>query len=124
MNVMRPQEFHQHYAHSFNTGDVKSIVRLYEPDATFVPQPDQVASGQSAIHEALLQFLAIKPAMNATTRYCIQCGDVALASASWQIKGTGPDGVPVDLQGVSVDLLRRQEDGSWLLVVDHPFGGT
>jgi ketosteroid isomerase-like protein len=62
--------------------------------------------------------------MAAETRYCITAAGVALASASWQIRGTGPDGQRVEIQGTSADLLRRQVDGRWLLVVDHPFGGT
>jgi ketosteroid isomerase-like protein len=81
-----------------------------------------VASGHAAIRTVLSQFQAMGE-MTADTRYCITAGDLALASASWQIKGTGPDGQPVDLQGASADLLRRQADGRWLLVVDHPFGG-
>jgi ketosteroid isomerase-like protein len=59
--------------------------------------------------------------MRADTRYCVTVGDVALASASWQITGTEPQGAPVDVRGISADLLRRQPDGRWLLVVDHPF---
>jgi ketosteroid isomerase-like protein len=62
--------------------------------------------------------------MKAETRYGIQSADVALASASWSIEGTGPDGDPRAVHGTSADLLRRQTDGRWLLVVDHPFGGT
>ncbi|MGH2616012.1 MAG: YybH family protein [Thermomicrobiales bacterium] len=123
MNVNRPEDFHQSYVDAFNSGDVASVVGLYERDARFVPQPNQVASGHAAIGEALRRFQAMGT-MAAETRYCVTSGDVALASASWQIKGIGPDGQPVDLQGASADLLRRQADDRWLLVVDHPFGGA
>jgi ketosteroid isomerase-like protein len=59
-----------------------------------------------------------------TTRHGVVAGDIALASASWEIRGTGPDGDPVEVPGASADLLRRHGDGRWLLVVDHPFGGS
>jgi ketosteroid isomerase-like protein len=62
--------------------------------------------------------------MSATTRYCDVAGGIALASASWEIRGTGPDGDPVEVRGASADLLRRHGDGRWLLVVDRPFGGS
>ncbi len=123
VNVIRPEDFHQSYADAFNSGDVDSVVGLYERAARFVPQPNQVASGHAAIGEALRRFQAMGT-MAAETRYCLTSGDVALASASWRINGAGPDGEPVALQGTSADLLRRQADGRWLLVVDHPFGGT
>jgi uncharacterized protein (TIGR02246 family) len=123
MNVTKPEEFHRSFAEAFNSGDVEILLSLYEPDATLVPQPGQVASGHAAIREALQQFMAVGE-MSAETRYCIESGDVALASASWQIKGTGPDGKPVEVQGTSGDIFRRQPDGRWLLAVDHPFGAS
>ncbi len=77
----------------------------------------------AAIAEALSQYQAAAT-MTLDTRYCIQSGDVALASAAWCITGTGPAGEPVEVRGTSADLLRRQTDGRWLLVIDNPFGTT
>jgi ketosteroid isomerase-like protein len=67
------------------------------------------------------QFQALGHILGATS-YFISAGEVALASATWQISGGGPDGKPIDVRETSADLLRRQPDGRWLLVVDHPFG--
>jgi uncharacterized protein (TIGR02246 family) len=120
MVVSDPGEFHRSYADAFNSGDIEAVVTLYEPEAVFVPQPNTELSGQAAISDALKRFQAAGQ-MNASTRYCVTVGDVALASASWQITGTDPEGVLVDIRGISADLLRRQPDGRWLLVVDHPF---
>ena len=118
-----PEDFHQRFAEAFNTGAVQPLLEFYEPGASLVPQPDQVVSGHAAIAAALSQYQALGT-MTAETRYCIQSADVALASASWSIEGTGPDGDPIAVRGTSADLLRRQGDGRWLLVVDHPFGAV
>jgi ketosteroid isomerase-like protein len=115
------EEFHRRYADAFNSGDVQPLLDLYEPGASLVPQPDEVVSGHAAIGAALSQYQAIGK-MTAETRYCIRSGDVGLASASWSVEGTGPDGEPLAVRGTSADLLRRQTDGRWLLVVDHPYG--
>jgi ketosteroid isomerase-like protein len=120
MNVSRPEDFHRSYAEAFNSGDVQSVVNLYEPNAVFVPQPDQVVSGHAAIAELPKQFQALGHMLGAM-RYFISAGEV-LASATWQISGGCPDGKPIDVRETSADLLRRQPDGRWLLVVDHPFG--
>jgi ketosteroid isomerase-like protein len=120
--VASPEDFHRTYVEAFNSGSVEPLVSLYESDAALVPEPEEVVSGHAAIREALSRYQTIGR-MTATTRYCITSGEVALASASWQIDGTGPDGRPVSVAGTSADLLRRQGDGRWLLVVDHPFGG-
>ena len=90
MNVSRPEDFHRSYAEAFNSGDVQSVVNLYEPNAVFVPQPDQVVSGHAAIAELPKQFQALGHMLGAM-RYFISAGEVALASATWQISGGGPD---------------------------------
>ena len=33
-----------------------------------------------------------------------------------------PDGNTINFGGVSTDVLRRQQDGSWLMVIDNPMG--
>ena len=123
MKIMSPEGIHPAWVEAFNSGDVEALLRLYEPDAKLVPEPGQVVSGMEAIGAALGQFMAVGKA-TAEIRYCVESGGVALASASWRIAGTGPDGKPVEIAGVSADLFRRQSDGSWRLAVDHPFGGS
>ncbi len=120
MKVTRPEHFHRSYAEAFNSGDLDRLLDHYERDATFVPRPGQTASGRAAIGEALQQYQAVGK-MTAETRYYVEAGDVALLSASWQINGS-QDGKPVEVQGTSADLLRRQPEGHWLLAVDHPWG--
>ena len=122
-NTQRPEDLHRRYVEAFNSGNVEPLLDLYEPGASLSPQPEIVVSGHAAIGDALSQYQAVGK-MTAETRYCIQNADVALASASWSIEGTGPDGEPIAVHGISADLLRRQSDGRWLLVVDHPFGAT
>ncbi len=121
MKVTNPESLHATYVEAFNSGHIEDVLSLYEPDAAFVPEPGAVLTGHLAIGEAVKQFQGVGT-MTADTRYCIVSGDVALASASWHINGTGPDGAPVEANGQSADLFRRQGDGSWLLVVDNPFG--
>jgi ketosteroid isomerase-like protein len=34
----------------------------------------------------------------------------------------GPDGKPTQMRGQSVEVARRQADGSWLFAIDLPLG--
>jgi ketosteroid isomerase-like protein len=52
----------------------------------------------------------------------ILAGDIALSIATWTLKGTGPDGKPIQMEGTTTDVLRRQADGRWLFVIDNPWG--
>ncbi|WP_233531607.1 YybH family protein [Paenibacillus alkalitolerans] len=35
---------------------------------------------------------------------------------------TDADGNPIQLQGHTSEIVRKQPDGSWKYIVDHPFG--
>ena len=93
-----------------------------EPNATFVPQPGHSISGIEAVRTALHQYLAFKGTLTMETTYLIESGDTALLRGKWLLRGSGPDCQPVELRGNSIEILRRQSDGSRRFVIDHPFG--
>ncbi len=103
-------------------GDLDALVDLYEPDATFVPQPGTVVTGRDAIRDALRSFLALRPRMTGEIEKVLRTSDIALVANRWTLTGIGPDGDPVELSGVSADVLRRREDGRWGIAVDDPWG--
>lgn len=122
MSARNPQELDQLFAEALNAGKLDSLVALYEPQATLTPEPGKVVVGAKAIREALSGFLAGKPRITMTTRVLAQTGDIALTTARWQLTGPGPDGKSVTMNGHSAEVCRRQPDGSWLFVIDTPWG--
>ncbi len=121
MPEQTPEEAVRAMVDAFNGGDLDAFMAFYEPGATLVPQPGQVASGEMAIREAMGRFLALKGRMEIEPEITvIQAGDVALVSGSWTL--TGPDGEPVTMSGRVTDVVRRQPDGAWRWVIDVPFG--
>ena len=60
--------------------------------------------------------------MQIAPRLVSQSGDLAVVTAKWQLAMTGQDGKPAQMQGQSVEVVRRQSDGRWLFVIDLPFG--
>lgn len=122
MPARNPQELDRLFAEALNAGDIDSLVALYEPQAALTPEPGKVVVGASAIREALSGFLAGKPRIALTTKVLAQTGDIALATARWELAGPGPDGKPVTMSGHSAEVCRRQPDGNWLFVIDTPWG--
>lgn len=49
-------------------------------------------------------------------------GDLALNSFWWRCDATAPDGGVIHSESHGSELLRRQADGGWLVVVDNPWG--
>jgi uncharacterized protein (TIGR02246 family) len=121
MPATRPEEMHSVWEQAFNTGDVEQVMALYEPDAVLIPEPGQVARGTDAIRQALLGFLGLKLPIRLQSKRVLTSGDLAMVSNTWKLAGTGPDGSPLDLGGNTMEVLRRQPDGTWRYVFDDPF---
>ena len=68
------------------------------------------------------EFLALKPQFDLQLKRTFQAGDIALVLSTWQLKGTDPNGGVVEMAGQTSDVVRRQPDGTWLLVIDVPHG--
>ena len=123
MAAREPEEAHRLWTERFKAGDLEGLLALYEPTATFMPQPGQAVSGTAAIREALGGFFGLKPTFDMVEiKPAIRSDDLALLHSSWTLNGTGPDGSPINLSGTTADVVRRQSDGTWLFVIDNPWG--
>ena len=105
-----------------NSGDLDSLMPLYESDAAFATQPGTLAPGAGGIGEALAGFIAMNGTLDLEVTRVLEADDLALVIGAWSFDGTGPDGEPVHLEARNADVLRRQTDGSWRFVIDNPWG--
>lgn len=121
MQARTPEDLHRLFAAALNAGDLDALMSLYAPDAALVPQAGQAAVGKGAIREALAGFLVMKPVITLTTRGIVKTADLALLYSSWVLRGTGPDGTPVEMTGPGTEVARRQADGTWRFVLDNPY---
>jgi uncharacterized protein (TIGR02246 family) len=119
-DLSTPEALMRTFSARLNGADLEGLVALYESDAVFEPQPGVVVHGRAAIRDALGQLLAIGPTITADTVQVLTGGDVALVVNEWAMTGTAPDGTAVRQGGRSADVVRRQPDGRWLVVVDKP----
>ena len=122
MPARNPEELDRLFSDALNSGNLDALVALYEPQATLTPEPSQVVTGTQAIRAALSAFVAVKPTITLEVKSLAQTEDIALTSAKWALSGTGSDGNQTTMSGHSVEGSRRQPDGSWLLVIDTPWG--
>jgi ketosteroid isomerase-like protein len=79
-------------------------------------------TGTEAIREALSGLLALKPKYELEFKKAFQASDIALLFSEWTLSATDPDGNAVEMAGRTSDVARRQPDGSWLVVIDDPYG--
>jgi ketosteroid isomerase-like protein len=121
-----PSDFNRKWADAFNAGDLPLLMTMYEADAVLVPGPDAAPiQGHDAIEAALQWFLDLRGQLHFTPRHWLVQGDLAMGSVAFTMEGgRDPDGNPVPLTGTTAEVVRRQADGTWKYVIDHPFGGT
>jgi uncharacterized protein (TIGR02246 family) len=122
MPARRPEELDRLFSEGLNTGNTDALLVLYEPEAVLMPQPGQVVTGTQAIREALAALIATEPTITLEAKTLAQTRDIALTSARWEFSGTGPDGKAIKMGGRSIEVARRQGDGTWRFVIDNPWG--
>lgn len=122
MKVYDPKDMNSAFADAFNSGDIENLVALYEPGAVLVPKPGQVVEGTRAIRSSLEELLALKGRMRSENQYALVHGDIALLRAEVHLVGTGPGGNRIEIHNHTAEVVRRQPDGSWLYILDHPYG--
>ena len=120
--MQTPEQVIQLFSRKLTEGDLDGALALYEPDAAFIPQPGSVVTGLDSIREALAGFFALRPRLEGTIANTVTADDVALVVNDWTLRGTQPDGSPIELSGRSHDVLRRHPDGRWLISIDNPWG--
>jgi uncharacterized protein (TIGR02246 family) len=122
MPAATPEQVLETIVTGINSGDLESLLPLYESDAAFASQPGSLAHGNSGVSEALTGFISMNGKLDLEVTRVLEVDDLALVTGVWSFNGTGPDGEPVRLEAKNADVLRRQADGTWRFVIDNPWG--
>ena|SRR5689334_15410472 len=119
MNLpIKPQDAHRALAAAYNTGDLQTVLNMYDVEGIIVAEPGKPVSGREKFEAAVKGILSIKGVMEIKTVYCLESGDVAVGRSEWSIKENGQTKVAAK----GVELLKRQSDGTWKVLIDHAFG--
>ena len=117
-----PEELNACFAHAFNTGDVEQVLALFEPAGQLVSARGGVCVGWAAIRAELAGYLQRGGTMRIANRVALEFEDFALLRSEWEINFAA--GAPATLRGAGLEVGRRQPDGTWRFVLDHPFGAA
>ena len=105
----QPEDLGRYFLERANAGDVEGLVALYEPGAVLAFPPGRLATGHDEIRRVYAELLADKPSFSSAGQQpVIRNGGLALTSTRL------PGG------GATVEVARRQPDGSWRWVIDQP----
>ena len=122
MTINTPEELLNRVTECMNNKDLNAFVSLYEPEGSFIDESGENFNGTERIREKIKGYMDMNGKLENTIRRIIPAGNVVLAYSDWTFKASGPDGSPVTLSGTAIDVLRKQSDDSWLIVIDNPWG--
>jgi ketosteroid isomerase-like protein len=114
----RAQDAHATLAAAFNTGNVATVMSMYDVNGIIVPEPGKPVSGKEQFEQAIKAILSIKGKMEIKTVYCLQTGNLAVGRSEWNIT----DGQEVKVSAKGIEVMQQQPDGTWKIVIDHAFG--
>jgi uncharacterized protein (TIGR02246 family) len=122
MSKVTPEEALRSVTEYINTGNLDSLMVLYESDACFASRPGQFIKGRDGIRQSMQGFVNMRGKLESKIKRVLQASDLALVISEWSFSGTGPDGNPVNLASTATDVLRQQSDGTWRIIIDNPWG--
>ena len=116
-------DVHPIYARAFNSGDIESTVACYESGGCFVARSGRVARGTEELREVYRITFASKPTIKIEIDRIIDAGeDLALIRGPWESTAQTSAGETEVWSGTYIDIVRKQADGTWKLVLDNPNG--
>ena len=106
----QPEEITRLFVERINAGDVDGAAELYAPDAVMAFPPGRATVGREAIQQVLESMVAAGVHLDLEDPLpTLYYGDVALTSTP-----------SADGRGSRVQVVHRQEDGSWVRIIDRP----
>ena len=109
---------HAALAAAYNTGDLNTVMTMYDATGIIVPEPGKPVAGKEKFEAAVKNILAIKGRMEIKTVYCLQAGNIAVGRSEWNIT----DGNELKVKANGIEVMVEQTDGTWKIVIDHAFG--
>jgi uncharacterized protein (TIGR02246 family) len=124
MPARKPEECDLLLLEAVQKGDIDAALELYESQANFVMAPGDVVEGHAAIRRVLEGFAAAMAGgkMDAVSVTTSPDGTLAVTRTRGSSTVLGPDGEPMTVPFHSVEVVRKQPDGTWRFVIDDPIG--
>lgn len=107
---------------AFHDKDIEGVMASYESNAVVVFEPEKPVSDPAILQEMFQGAFMINPNFVYSGHEVFIKDDIATHFAPWTMTGQAPDGTDIKQSGLSVSVLRKQEDGKWLIVFDNPHG--
>ncbi|WP_394751037.1 YybH family protein [Spongiimicrobium salis] len=107
---------------AFENKDIDAVMACYEPNAVVVFEPESPVSDANILRKMFTEMSNVNPKFTYSGHEVFVTGNIATHIAPWKMTAKAPDGTAIEQSGLSVAVLRKQENGEWLMTIDNPHG--
>jgi uncharacterized protein (TIGR02246 family) len=115
-----PEDWPSVFAQHLNAGNLDKVMSLYEPDARFVAPSGETLIGRDRIRQVIAGLIQSKTKFQGRVLRKTRIDDLALLYTDFEVTSTDGTGKTVELRSKAIEVLRRQADGTWKLIIGDP----
>lgn len=113
--------------------DVDGVISLQEPEAAIVDFDLTVIRGHDAIRAFYVEWFKSSPVLNVNPLQTVMAGGTRVGNSGklrnrsasvmgdYTLEQDAGDGTRISFAGNFCDIVREQQDGTWLYVQDNPY---
>ena len=116
----KPEDWPRQFVERFNAGDLDAVMSLYEPEARFVTRFGETLVGGDAIRKVLGGLIESKTQFQSRVVRTDIVGDIAQLYTDFEGTGVDDTGKTIPVRYKAIEVLRRQTDGNWKLIMGDP----
>jgi uncharacterized protein (TIGR02246 family) len=121
MSPHTPEDWPRLFTQSLNSGELEAVMELYEPDSRFVALSGETV-GRDQVRDVLAGMIQAKTRLQSRLVKVATVGDIALLCTDYEGSPASVSARPSEARYRAIEVLRRQPDGTWKLLVGNPRG--
>ena len=122
MSPSNPEDWPSVFEQHLNAGNLDKVMSLYEPDARFVAPSGETLIGRERIGHVIAGLIRSQTKMKSRVLRVNAIDDLALLYTDFDGTTVDDSGKTIELRSRAIEVLRRQTDGSWKLIIGDPNG--
>ncbi|MBE0368952.1 YybH family protein [Pseudoalteromonas aurantia] len=119
-----PTDVHKQWVQAFNEKNISWLCALYKNDAIVQRLDGTVAKGKKELCQDLTLLINSAKSIEMVTAYAVAGEKLTILRSKYMFVLKAANKSEQRVFGSGIEVVQKQNDGTWLIVADHPQGGN